>query len=134
MSTCCPGAADMQGSMLPSEVAALAGAWPGFMSKPTTVTSSPVRMKVLAERVLLLPSGSAVADDTDALLVMTSETVEEATAWIVIVTLPPGTRLPRLHVTVPAASPHEPWLAFAETNVTCEGRVSVATTPVALDG
>src|SRR3972149_11609005 len=123
MSTVCPTPTERQGSTVPSEVAPFAGVCPGFMSKPTTVTSAPVRMNVLVESLLLPLSGSAVEEDTEALFVTTSETVEVASVCIVMVTLPAGTRLPTLQGTVPAASVHEPWLALADTKGTCEGSV-----------
>src|SRR5688572_11402724 len=55
------------------------------------------------------------------------------------VALAPGARLPRLQVTVPPPSPlaggvQVPWLGVADVNVTPAGRLSVTTTPAAVDG
>jgi hypothetical protein len=53
---------------------------------------------------------------------------------IEIVALAPLAMLPKLHVTVPPASEHVPWLGVADTYVTLGSSVSVTTTPVALSG
>jgi hypothetical protein len=120
--------------MLPIDVAPLAGLWSGIVSMPTTVRSCPLRTNVPSEVLLFADVGSAVSDDTDAVLVMAPAAPILTSVTMVTVAVPPLARLPTLHVTTPAECPQIPESDDAETNVTAAGRLSVATTFVAVDG
>ena len=74
---------------------------------------------VFSESELLPWLGSGVDDVTEAVLVMVPATVGRTTISTVAVT--PFPIVPRLHVTIPPDSPHDPWLGVAETKVTLGG-------------
>jgi hypothetical protein len=82
----------------------------------------------------LLPSalGSGVDAVTEAELVISPATVGLTTMSSVAVA--PLPIVPRLHVTIPPDSPHDPWLAVAETKVTLGGSWSVTVTLDAASG
>ena len=80
-----------------------AGDWFGSASKPTTVTTAPLRTKVDSESLLLVRFRSVVAELTDAVFDMTSDNGVSADTWIEIEALAEGERLARLQVTVPEA-------------------------------
>jgi hypothetical protein len=81
---------------------------------------------------LFAEEGSDVELDTVA--VFDREPSTEVVATIVTVAEPDADRPPRLQVTVPVASAHEPCVGFAETKVSPAGSGSETVTPEALDG
>jgi hypothetical protein len=87
---------------------------------------------VCSESVLLLALGSAVEELTEAVLMMGPSDIGLTT--ISIMAESPFPIVPRLHVTMPLNSPHEPLLGVAETKTTLGGSSSVAVTPEAASG
>ena len=92
-------------------------------------------MAVVAEAELLPDTGSAVMlDAADAELVKFPVAPESTVTTIVAVAVAPPVRSCKLHKTVPEDSPHEPWLALADTNVVPDGRLSSTSTLSAMSG
>jgi hypothetical protein len=85
---------------------------------------------VVAVALLFALLGSASVAVTLAVLVIVPLEVGALTT-IVTVADPALAIVPRLHVTVPLACVHVPWVAVADTKVTPEGSVSVTVTPLA---
>jgi len=74
---------------------------------------------VLSESELFPSLESGVDAVTEAVLVIIPGTVGSTRMSTVAVA--PFPIPPRLHVTVPPDSPHDPWLGVAETKVTVDG-------------
>jgi hypothetical protein len=85
---------------------------------------------VVAVALLFALLGSASVAVTLAVLVIVPPALGAITE-IVTVADPPLAIVPRLHVTVPLACVHVPWVAVADTKVTPAGNVSVKVTPLA---
>ncbi len=98
----------MHVSMVPSEVAVLAGDWFGSVSIPTAVTIASVVTNVGSESELFVKSRSVVSEVTETVFVMDSEiwlvtevSMEmDALAWAI--------KLPKPQITVPAEWLHVP--------------------------
>jgi hypothetical protein len=88
---------------------------------------------VVAVALLFALLGSLSAAVTLALLVMVPPEVGAVTVMVTVAD-PALAIVPRLHVTVPLACVHVPWVGVADTNVTPAGSVSVRVTPVAVLG
>src|ERR1700730_711801 len=84
---------------------------------------------------LLVRLGSEVVELTVAVLLDRELALNVvALTLMVMMAVLPTLKLPRSHVTVPAAKTQEPWLVNAEVNVTSPGSGSVTVTPCATAG